>query len=419
MIRHIFILLTAFMMSSLFNAYAEQMELRSKSLTTINGLPSNTVRHIWQDSKGFIWFGTTNGLCRYDGNTFLNFHAESSNDAVLSLVDNKINKLQEDNHGFLWIGTAIKRYCCYDLHQGKFVDFMGKETNNQELSRIQILPNNDVWLWDNEDGARLIIRNEKRELSSVAFTKEQGNLPDNHIRFIFQDQSGRVWIGTRKGLALYNQGKSLIIDHEIDCFSITEHGQEVYLSSTNGYIHKLNTDGLAEMTMMPASLGKVKLTGTFPVKDKWNILTNKGVFCFEFKTPTLFQHKTLRLNDGKVLIDNHKDYWVYNKSGYVYYIQSKTGKIKEFDFFPKEKVGFIDNERYRIIHTPDDIVWISTYGNGLFAYDIATDKLEHFTAGKEKKQSSDFRLYFVYGTRQNRRNMDKHGTCRTTTPNRN
>ena len=397
MIRHIFILLTAFMMSSLFNAYAEQMELRSKSLTTINGLPSNTVRHIWQDSKGFIWFGTTNGLCRYDGNTFLNFHAESSNDAVLSLVDNKINKLQEDNHGFLWIGTAIKRYCCYDLHQGKFVDFMGKETNNQELSRIQILPNNDVWLWDNEDGARLIIRNEKRELSSVAFTKEQGNLPDNHIRFIFQDQSGRVWIGTRKGLALYNQGKSLIIDHEIDCFSITEHGQEVYLSSTNGYIHKLNTDGLAEMTMMPASLGKVKLTGTFPVKDKWNILTNKGVFCFEFKTHTLFQHKTLRLNDGKVLIDNHKDYWVYNKSGYVYYIQSKTGKIKEFDFFPKEKVGFIDNERYRIIHTPDDIVWISTYGNGLFAYDIATDKLEHFTAGKEKNNPliSDYILYMA------------------------
>lgn len=391
------LILITLMISSVHNIHAEQMELRSKSLSTTNGLPSNTVRHIWQDSKGFIWFGTTNGLSRYDGNTFLNFHTEIPSGGYPLLIDNKINKLQEDNYGFLWIGTAIKKYCCYDLQQGRFVDFTGEESRNQNQSRISIVPNGDVWLWDNEDGARLIVRDKNRKLSSIVFTEEQGNLPNSRIRFIFQDSCKRTWIGTRKGLSVYKEGKSQIINQDIDFFAATLHNQNVYLISTAGNIYQATSNNLIKISSFPSNIGQVKLTGTFQLKAKWSILTNKGVFDFDFKTHNLIANDTLKISDGKVLTDNHKDYWIYNKSGHVYYVQAQTGKTKDFYFFPKEKIGFVDYERYRIIHDSDDIIWISTYGNGLFAYDIATDKLEHFTSGKEKDNplNSDYILYMT------------------------
>ena len=44
------------------------IEIRSRQLTTVNGLSDNTIRHVYQDNKGFLWIGTLNGLNRYDGN---------------------------------------------------------------------------------------------------------------------------------------------------------------------------------------------------------------------------------------------------------------------------------------------------------------------------------------------------------------
>ena len=61
---------------SLSDLYAD-IELSSKQMRTSDGLPSNSVRCMFQDSKGFLWLGTLDGLTRYDGNTFLTYQLES------------------------------------------------------------------------------------------------------------------------------------------------------------------------------------------------------------------------------------------------------------------------------------------------------------------------------------------------------
>ena len=58
---------------------------------------------------------------------------------------------------------------------------------------------------------------------------------------------------------------------------------------------------------------------------------------------------------------------------------TSTGDIKHFQFLSSEHLGYIDVERYSIIHDSRDIIWITTYGNGLFAYDLNTGDLQHFT----------------------------------------
>ena len=73
------------------NAYGE-IELRAKQMRTTDGLPSNSIRNIYQDSKGFLWLGTLNGLSRYDGNSFLNFQPEINANGRISLIDNRITE---------------------------------------------------------------------------------------------------------------------------------------------------------------------------------------------------------------------------------------------------------------------------------------------------------------------------------------
>lgn len=99
------------------------IELRSKQMRTSDGLPNNSVRYMYQDSKGFLWLATLNGLSRYDGNTFLTFRPETGD--KVSLADNRIYDLTEDKDAFLWISTTPELFSCYDLQRACFVDFTG------------------------------------------------------------------------------------------------------------------------------------------------------------------------------------------------------------------------------------------------------------------------------------------------------
>ena len=108
--RKLFLLLV----SVLFSLYvAADVEIRSEHLTTSNGISNNSVRCMYQDSKGFIWMGTLNGLSRYDGNSFVTYRP--SQKGGIALGDHRIRDLVEDKNGFLWIATSAEVYICYDL----------------------------------------------------------------------------------------------------------------------------------------------------------------------------------------------------------------------------------------------------------------------------------------------------------------
>lgn len=87
--RHRALLIIVLLTTIVINAFSE-IELRSKKMRTTDGLPSNSIRNIYQDSKGFLWLGTLNGLSRYDGNSFLNFQPETNENNRISLADNFI-----------------------------------------------------------------------------------------------------------------------------------------------------------------------------------------------------------------------------------------------------------------------------------------------------------------------------------------
>jgi|GEM_PF-555747 len=142
---------------------ASSPAFRFEHLSTQNGLSHNSVIEILQDRQGFMWFGTLNGLDRYDGYSFAAYRPIAGD--TTSLCHNVINALFEDSRGILWIGTlnGLNRY---DRSQDRFV-------------RISHDPENP------------------------------NSLIDNRIRCITEDHTGEIWIGTEGGLACYNPETNL------------------------------------------------------------------------------------------------------------------------------------------------------------------------------------------------------------------
>ena len=384
------------MMTFILNAHGE-IELYSSQMKTSDGLPSNSIRSMYQDSKGFLWLATLNGLSRYDGNSFLTYRPETGDN--ISLADNRIVKLIEDRNGFLWIFTTPELFSCYDLRQSRFVDFTGCGELRQNYSNIFIAANGDVWLSHMGSGCRRVIHQADGRMTSVEFRTECGNLSDNRVQFVNEDCVGRIWIGTQRGLVSVFEGQYKIENRLLHFKSSLAYKEDMYFLTVDGdiYCYQAATKKLDKLASLPSFNGMTSFDAHCILKNKWVILTKNGVYNYDFETRQVSSNTELNIKNGNLLIDNRGDYWIFNHTGRITYILAETGKIKEFQLISEDRLGYIDFERYHIIHDSRGIIWISTYGNGLFAYDTINDKMQHFVANMNGQNhiNSNFLLFVM------------------------
>lgn len=117
-----YILFFSFSFSIISEIYSQ--EVFYKEITTKNGLPSNEVYHVLQDSKGYIWFATNYGVSRYDGYNFVNYNTDNG------LLDNTITEIYEDFEGKIWFISLTCKFCYYynnRIYQYKFNEKLHKE----------------------------------------------------------------------------------------------------------------------------------------------------------------------------------------------------------------------------------------------------------------------------------------------------
>src|SRR5262249_27854427 len=97
-----------------------------------DGLPNNRVEAILQDRRGFMWFGTTDGLARYDGYRVVTYKHLPDNPNSLS--NNIVTALAEDTAGALWVGTRPRGPNRLDLHTHSFTRYHASPENAQSLA---------------------------------------------------------------------------------------------------------------------------------------------------------------------------------------------------------------------------------------------------------------------------------------------
>ena len=197
--------------------------LRFERITREDGLSSNTVRTILQDSLGFVWIGTQDGLNRYDGYSFVVYRHDP--DDPLSLRDDFIESMYEDRSGVLWVGTQdgwLERYDPQNdqfahYHVGSHVFAMYEDTagafwigtKDPGLLRFDRDTGELTLIWSGKDFTSVI---EDQSGIVWAASPEEGVgrydrandrfavLDINHpTHVIVEDQAGEVWIGTEGG----------------------------------------------------------------------------------------------------------------------------------------------------------------------------------------------------------------------------
>ena len=176
-------------------------------------LPINSINCLLQDKQGFIWIGTTDGLCRYDGKALVEFRYDPQDTSSLS--NNLIIKLHEGPDGKIWIGTALGLNC-YLPEEEKILRFIHKDTDAFDAENyildLEIDRQGYVW-YGTYNG---LFRLDSKQGALVQFLHQQeqaGSIIDNLIWKIHQDQRGRLWIGTNNGISRYDNDSTFVFQN--------------------------------------------------------------------------------------------------------------------------------------------------------------------------------------------------------------
>jgi ligand-binding sensor domain-containing protein/anti-sigma regulatory factor (Ser/Thr protein kinase) len=197
---------------------AENHKYTFRHLKVEDGLSQSTILSIIQDKKGYMWFGTGNGLNKYNGYSFVIY--SNIIDDPSSISSNAITSIYEDSKGTLWIGTVdgvLNRYnreyetftrfnITEDLRDFKvpaepFYDYPVSFSRNNNNSITTIAEDNKGRLWAGTWGKGIIMLDPLTGIKEHYYKGKDGDnsLSHNRITKIIKDSYGTLWIGTMGG----------------------------------------------------------------------------------------------------------------------------------------------------------------------------------------------------------------------------
>jgi len=185
-----------------------RQEFKFERLSVEQGLSQCTVGAIFQDRRGFLWIGTSDGLNRYDGYSFKHYKHDPGD--TNSLSDNSVTAIAEDGLGRLWVGTAEGGVNQFDRWHDRFIRYQHRPDDLLSLSHnhVEIIFEDSFGvLWIGTRGGGLNAFDRKTE-KFIRYRHEAGNpnsLSHDAINGIIEDKTKTLWIFTRGALNRFDR----------------------------------------------------------------------------------------------------------------------------------------------------------------------------------------------------------------------
>ncbi|MFV0522573.1 MAG: two-component regulator propeller domain-containing protein [Mangrovibacterium sp.] len=376
-----------------------QNDLHFSQISAKDGLSQNTVRSILEDKKGFIWAGTLDGLNKYDGYHITTYKPEIGNPN--SLIDHRIRDIYQGRNGYLWIRTYNDDFCCYDPKVDSFINYLPKSVNSNDskakYNNLYEDHNGNIWLWGKTNGCIKIGMQEDGTFTGIPFLRNQSTNNDN--QFLFEDSDSTIWIGGNNGLYCISQDKLESFFNQKYCFtSGVEVNDQIYFATQNSVIiayHK-HSKTFQEIKI-PEDFGNMSNIARLTDDKLLTISRSSGIGIYNisdntFKKPEWAKDTRLR-GEVELIVDKNDGVWLYNHSGIVWYYNQGQHRVKRMELIPADLAKVIDYERYTILIDSDGLIWITTYGNGLFTYNPESDELHNYKYNdNQNSPASDYLL---------------------------
>jgi ligand-binding sensor domain-containing protein/signal transduction histidine kinase/DNA-binding response OmpR family regulator len=366
-----------------------------RSYQVEDGLSHNSVWAIMQDKKGFMWFGTNEGLNRFDGKFFKVFKRKQGDG--FSIGSNFIHCLKEDSQGRFFVGTKEGLYL-FDVNLEKFhpID-LGIGKGEEEASINAIVEDPDRNLWISCHGQGLYVLNPNLTIKKHYFVNNNPNtIPSNFIWTIVQDYTGNFWLGSSgAGLIHFNPQKELFT--RID--TVTEIGItdktvfSLYVDIENNLWVGTSSDGLYRYNYRTGKLNNYMKKQAFNIKsiieysDRELIMgSDKGLVVFDhhWEKFEFLNNSYDNLTDYSIFSivkDYEGSFWIGTYFGGVNYFSTTINKFLYYYNTPanSSKKNIISS----FAEDEDGKIWIGTYNDGLSLFNPKTNSFEstHYNVG--------------------------------------
>lgn len=382
---------------------AQEDNISFDHLSSSDGLSSGAVISVFQDSKGYMWFGTYDGLNLYDGHE-VTVYSHVENDST-TISNSYINDIDEDKYGNLWIGTN-NGLNIYHRNTGTFskINFDHSEIENISDAFnyiLTVLPDDEV-IWVGTHGglykiniSRIIEGEDHHYLSCYFGIREQDNINHSSVGFLHKDESGVLWMKNyTPGLYRYNASRDTFINvlpEEVDerlrikqFSNVRVDKQDVFwISVFPDYLYYYYGDRLSSVSPYPELDGvfeNKKFNHVIDISDSlmWLATDGSGLYIYNKNTGNI-NNERVNLSDPHSLSSDKISYLFKDKQNIIWVGTVNSG----INFFNPKKARF--NHVYPVPcrhnylkskgisslaeDTMNRKLWIGTDGEGIIMFD--------------------------------------------------
>lgn len=383
-----------FFFAYISTVFSQDNDFVFRHLSISEGLSQSSVISVAQDKKGLMWFGTRDGLNKYDGQRFTVYKHDNNDSSSIS--NNDITSIFEDSSGDLWIGTfnGLNKYA---YNKDRFIQFFNDIEDPTTISDNSIWTifessNGDIWVGT----ANGLNRYDKKTHKFERFYHDPQNeysLSNNYVHDIFEDHEGFIWIATAEGLNkmsvstnghvrfkkyLHQPGDASSISNNYIQTIAEDASGNLWIGTKYGGLNKYDyrTDSFEAYKYDPKkpnsiSNNDVRCLSFDKAGNLW-IGTYSGLNLFEIKEKRFYRFlnekddpNTLSKNSIKsIFIDVNESVWVGTYYGGVNLLDPQNSNFKNYKYKPNLS-GLSFEVVSAIIEDKKGNIYIGTEGGGV------------------------------------------------------
>ena len=379
-INIILILVCIFSCLKISTSYANIREsFNFKNITIEDGLSQSTVETIYQDSKGYIWIGTNDGLDRYNGYEFKHYKYDKYDKN--SIANNYIVDIIEDKNGYIWVST-IGGLSRINPDKDEIKNYYSKEDrgnlSNSNLWQLLCTKDNRL-IASTIDGLNVYDKN-KDKFTRILY--KEGELPSQYIYSLEEDINGHIWVGTDNGLVELDKDLNIVKSYhdtigDSDVYNVYDDSKgNIWVCTLDNGLFKINLDDKS-VENYKNNNSKISIPSN-NVRDiisdsegKLWIATDKGLCTFDYEREEFITYNK-KLYQSNSLIDDEifcllKDssglIWIGTYSGISRF--NPNSSFTHFKSDPYDNNSISGNVIHGIYEDDDKTLWIGTNESGV------------------------------------------------------